>query len=153
VKTKRLSNKEIREFLKDHDLGGHFTKKDVYEDVKTKEQRMLLINRKPSFFYLDDKAIPTLHLLTEAKILKTVTVDKGAIKFVVNGADIMRAGIVDIDPTIDKDELIAVKEETHGKELAVGMALYSGEDMDKMTSGKVVKNIHFIGDKIYNFKV
>jgi len=153
VKTKRLSNKEIREFLKNHDLDGHFTKKDVYEDVSTKEVRMLLINRKPSFFYQEEIAIPTLHLLQEANILKFITVDKGAIKFVVNGADIMRVGIVEIDTSIDKDDLIAIKEETYGKVIAVGKALVSSEEMESMKSGKAIKNIHFIGDKIYNFKI
>ena len=105
VKTKRLSNKEIREFLKENDY-GIFTKKNIFEKVKTKDLEVLLIDRRPSFFFLDNKPVPTLNLIDEHDSLHAITVDKGAIRFVINGADIMRAGIVAIDPDIKQGECI-----------------------------------------------
>ena len=37
----------------------------------------------------------------------------------------------------------------HNKPLAVGMMLLSGEDALKTTSGKTIKNLHWIGDVIW----
>ncbi len=73
----------------------------------------------------------------------------GAVKFVTSGADIMRPGIVHIDEGITKDDAVAIVDQTHKKPLAVGIALHSSEEMQKVSSGKVVKNIHYVGDWIW----
>ncbi|PNW63892.1 UNVERIFIED_CONTAM: RNA-binding protein [Euhalothece sp. KZN 001] len=77
-----------------------------------------------------------------------VTVDAGAVSFVANGADIMRPGIVEADPTIAAGDLVCVREETHGKVLAVGRALTDGASMPG-DSGRVVETIHHVGDDLY----
>ena len=73
----------------------------------------------------------------------------GAIKFVINGADIMRPGITEIEEGIAKDELVVIIDERNKKPLVVGIALYDSAEMKKITSGKVVKNIHYVGDEIW----
>lgn len=98
--------------------------------------------------------IPVLTQLIDNKItLKKVVVDMGAIKFItVNGADIMRPGITEIDPTIKKGDIIEIVDETHGRSLAVGKALYDAEEMKKKNSGKVIKNLHTIQDSVWEFE-
>jgi PUA domain protein len=78
----------------------------------------------------------------------TVTVDAGAVSFVANGADIMRPGIVEADPAVDAGDLVCIREETHGKVLAVGRALTEGGEMTG-DSGRVVETIHHVGDELY----
>ena len=83
-------------------------------------------------------------------ILPTVTVDMGAVKFVVNGADIMRPGIVDIG-TFDSGEFIVIIDVNNKMPLAVGIANMDSSEMESVSSGKVVKNIHYVGDEIWKF--
>ena len=92
-------------------------------------------------------------MLQERNVLKKITVDMGAVKFVVNGADIMRPGIVEIEEGILKDEFVAVIDKNNQKPLAVGIALFSSEEMKSMTSGKVIKNIHYVGDELWRMEV
>ncbi len=112
----------------------------------------IFVNGKPFFFHFENRIIPHLRILLEKDMLKSVFVDMPAIKFLINGADVMRPGIVKIDKSIEKDELIAVRDEKHSKPICVGIALFSGTEMQEMTSGKVVRNIHYVGDKVWSIK-
>jgi len=113
------------------------------------EHKLILVNKKPCFFYYGERVIPTVKFLLEQNVLDPITVDMGAVKFVVNGADIMRPGIVAIDPKIKKDGVISIIDVNNKKPLAVGIALYGAAEMEKMSSGKVIKNIHYFGDSIW----
>jgi predicted RNA-binding protein (TIGR00451 family) len=70
----------------------------------------------------------------------------GAIKFVTNGADVMRPGITEIDPEIKKDEIICVIDEKHSKPLAICKTLFDSKEIQEKKEGKVLKNLHWIGD-------
>ena len=144
---KALKNKEIRRLLQEINKFNGFLKKDKYEI----DDDILIINNEPLFFYYENKLIPSLHLLLKTNTLKKVIVDMGAVKFVVKGADIMRPGIVKIDEGIEKDEIISIIDENYGKPVALGRALLSGKEMQEATSGKVVQNIHYVGDRFWNY--
>jgi len=64
----------------------------------------------------------------------------------------MRPGIVSADPGIDEGDLVIIVEQTHGKPLAIGRALVSGEQMIG-DSGKVIKTIHYVGDRIWKIEL
>jgi PUA domain protein len=81
-----------------------------------------------------------------------VTVDSGAISFVSDGANVMRPGIVDATDDIEPGDLVVVVEETHDKALAVARAETDGDDM-LGDSGKVLENLHHVGDDLYEFHV
>lgn len=90
-----------------------------------------------------------LPFLSETSLLEKfpkVVVDAGAIKFVCNGANIMRPGIKKFTE-FQKDQIVCVTEETHNKFLAIGKTLVSSEEMTNMTKGEAVKNLHYISDK------
>jgi len=89
--------------------------------------------------------------LQEKNLLKKSVVDMGAVRFLSGGADLMRPGVKEIDALIQKEEFVVVVDVNNHKPLIVGIALFSGEDMQKMVSGKVVKNIHSVGDAIWKF--
>ena len=81
-----------------------------------------------------------------------VTVDGGAISFVSDGANVMRPGIVDATDDIEPSDLVVVVEENHEKALAVARADTHGGNM-LGDSGKVVENLHHVGDDLYDFHV
>jgi PUA domain protein len=144
----KVINEELeRKFL----LNSFFGKKDnlIYEELN--DIRILKNNSIPCFFYYEGNLVPTLKLLLNHKILKEVLVDVGAIKFISSGADVMRPGIISIEDGINNHEFVVIKEESHNKPLAIGITLFSGDEIKKMKSGKVVKTIHYVGDKIWGF--
>ncbi|PIN87862.1 RNA-binding protein [Candidatus Woesearchaeota archaeon CG10_big_fil_rev_8_21_14_0_10_32_24] len=130
------------------ELGLKLTKKDQCI-LKEDTHKILYINNEPSFFYYNGKPIPTLKYLQTHERLKKVMVDMGAVKFVVNGADIMRPGVMEIQEGIAKNDVVVVVDQNNGNPLAVGIALLGTEDLRAATSGKVIKNIHYVGDDLW----
>jgi len=151
MKRKQLKSKDFNKQLENYRL--NLSKKDRVELIETEKLKLILINKEPSFFYYQGKEVPTLKFLQNHDILRKITVDMGAVKFVVNGADVMRPGIVEIEEGIAKDEFLVVIDENNKKPLSVGAALFDSEEMIKMSSGKVVKNIHYVGDEIWRFEL
>lgn len=78
----------------------------------------------------------------------SVTIDRGAVKFVCNGAKVMRPGIVDFD-SFKKGEIVAVRDQTHGRALAVGLALEDSETAKGMVKGYIIDTVHYVSDKIW----
>lgn len=76
-----------------------------------------------------------------------VRTDAGAIRFVCNGADIMRPGIVSYDQ-FSSGQVVCVAEPTN-KYLAVGTAIVDSADLDSMERGAVVRNLHYISDRYW----
>ena len=143
MKQTRLKAKDVNK-----ELGLELSKKDQCV-LKEDKYKILYINNIPSFFYYNDKPIPTLKYLQTHERLKKIIVDMGAVKFVVNGADIMRPGIVEIEEGINKDDFLVIVDKNNKKPLAVGIAQMGSEDMQKASSGKVIINIHYVGDDIW----
>jgi predicted RNA-binding protein (TIGR00451 family) len=92
-----------------------------------------------------------LPFLSETVLLEKfpkVVVDSGAIKFVCNGANVMRPGIKNFTK-FDKEQIVCVVEETHNKFLAVGRSLVSSEELPNIAKGEVIKNLHYISDRFW----
>ncbi len=112
---------------------------------------IVLVDGDPVVFKLGGDIAPTVSGANEYPPTKhVVTVDAGAVSFVSDGADIMRPGIVEADPDIDAGDLVVIREETHGKILAVGRSRETGTDLVG-DSGKVIDSIHHVGDELYDF--
>lgn len=152
MKKRHLSNKEIKQLNQQlqefYHLDNFLNKKDKIEWVEA-EQKFVAVNDEFYFFYLQEKPIPTLKLIIKNNFLPKIVIDMPAVKFIANGADVMRPGIKKIEE-FSKDAIIAIVDETHQKPLAIGQALFSSEEMKNMDSGKVIKNLHYVGDKIWN---
>ena len=115
---------------------------------------LILVDGIPTF--MEKKVLfPTLRVFldTDCRTLTHhVTVDMGAVPYVTNGADVMRPGITDINEVIEKGDFVVITEERHGKPLAIGETLYSGKEINQMHQGKVIENIHYVGDKLWNIE-
>ncbi len=92
-----------------------------------------------------------LPFLSEFEILEKfpkVTVDMGAVKFMCNGANVMRPGITKFTD-FEKDEIVCVVEESKNKYIAVGKSCVSSKESNTMTKGEIVKNLHYVSDKYW----
>ncbi len=139
-----LSGKEKKELNEKLPKGYVLEKKD---DIKEKDG-IVYKNDLKYLILKEDKYLPHLKSVDE-KLYNSIYVDKGAIPFVIKGADVMRPGIRKIDENIQKGEIILIKDETYKKTLAIGFSQYSSEDMQKQEKGKSVIVYHFVGDLIY----
>ena len=116
--------------------------------------RFYLLDKRPLLFELDGVLFPTLHgAMARPFTARRITVDMGAVRFVVNGADIMRPGIVAVSDDIVAGRPALVVEERHGKPLAVCIARLDADALRAETQGKVCKNIHHVGDEIWALEV
>jgi len=113
-----------------------------------------LVNKKPFLMDGRDWVFPTLKGAVECPFPeRRVTVDAGAIPYVVNGADVMRPGIVAVTPDVKAGQPVQIVEERHGKPLAVGIALMNGPAILGSASGKMCKNFHHVGDELWNLEI
>ncbi len=80
-------------------------------------------------------------------------VDHGAIPFLMNGADCMAAGIHRACDTIEEGDLIWIRDQSHGKPLAIGWATMGSNEMVGSTKGKAVKMLHHIGDELWELEL
>jgi len=80
--------------------------------------------------------------------LPKVAVDMGAIRFVCNGADVMAPGITEMG-AFSEGDLVVIRDMNHGKALAIGIANKSSVDIEASKKGKVIKNLHYVGDKLW----
>jgi PUA domain protein len=119
------------------------------ESAESKTATVFLINNKPLFAKKDDLIFPTLGFDDVAKFLPQVIVNMGAVPHVCNGADVMAPGVVNIGGDFRKDDFVVVTDEKHQKPLAIGITLHDSESMRNLKQGKTVKNIHFVGDGLW----
>ena len=130
------------------------SKNTKVEYVKDEDVEIIFMDGILSFFYTGKKLFPALKFIHgKENDFKKITVDMGAVKFVCSGADIMRPGITKIDENISKDDTVIIIDEKNNKALAVGTALEDAETMASTKQGKAVKNIHWVGDKIWNYSI
>jgi PUA domain protein len=128
-----------------------FGSKANVEVAEADSIQLLLISGKPLLFKVGDAVWPTLmadEILTQSP---KVVVDMGAVRFVCNGADVMAPGIVRYEGEFSKGDVVRVVDEKHGKPLAIGEILYNTKEAKDTKQGAVVKNIHYVSDKIWNF--
>jgi PUA domain protein len=97
---------------------------------------------------IDDDYVPFLNQTEMLEKFPNVMVDMGAIKFMCNGANVMRPGIKRYS-TFVKDDIICIIEESQNKFLSVGKAMNDSSELETMSKGEVVKNLHYISDRYW----
>ena len=94
--------------------------------------------------------LPFLGSLATLALFPTATVDEGAIRFLINGADVMRPGIRAMDDWGPAGKMVVVKEETRGRAIAVGSSMVGGAEARAMAKGGCIRNLHHVGDRYWN---
>jgi PUA domain protein len=102
------------------------------------------------FIQLREAFIPFLGSKETVSLFPSVLVDEGAIKYLLNGADVMRPGIKSFDPWGEVGRSVTVKEEKKGRAIAIGKSVVTSEDMPSISKGICLKNVHHVGDVYWN---
>ncbi len=114
---------------------------------------LYLVNKKPLLMDASTWVFPTLRGAVQCPFPeRMVTVDAGAIPYVVNGADVMRPGIVAVSDDVIAGGPVQIVDERHKKPLAIGVALMDGPAIRASASGKMCKNFHHVGDELWNLE-
>lgn len=111
---------------------------------------VFFVNKEPIFAREENRLFPTLR--SEAVLLNMpkVTVNMGAVPHVCNGADVMAPGIVHIEGEFQREDLVVVFDERHRSSIAITIALHGSKEAKKLERGKILKNIHYVGDNLWN---
>jgi malignant T-cell-amplified sequence len=118
----------------------------------------IILGNEPLFFRVrEGPYFPTLRLLHQYPFMMSrLQVDKGAIKFVIKGADIMCPGLTSGggDVSLNLPELAPVAIYAEGMEhaLAVGFTKMSTQDIKSINKGVGVETVHSVGDELWSAK-
>ena len=108
----------------------------------------LIIGAGITILKINDDYLPFLNQTEILEKFPNVMVDMGAVKFMCNGANVMRPGIKRYTE-FGANDVICVIEESQHKFLAVGRAMTDSSALEGMSKGEVVKNLHYISDKYW----
>lgn len=149
-----LKDKEAKSFLRG--VSGLFGtdvlkllgQKPRVEVVEFSEGGVLyIIDGKSSMVGYGGELFPALVHEPLLGMLPFVVVDMGAVPHICNGADVMAPGVVDVHGEFKVGTLVVVRDERHSKAIAVGRALVESGEIAEKRRGKVVRTLHFVGDK------
>ncbi len=121
------------------------------EAVETEFGLIYLVNGKPLLFATETEIYPTLTFNELFETLPRIVVDMGAVPFVCKGANIMAPGIRRFEGSFAKGDIVFVVDEKHGKPLALGEAIYDTEAAKNVKQGRIIRNIHYVGDSVWEF--
>ncbi|KAL6058254.1 Pseudouridine synthase and archaeosine transglycosylase (PUA) domain-containing protein [Balamuthia mandrillaris] len=119
---------------------------------------LIMVNHFILFFNIrDGPYYPTLRLLHKyPDLLPKFQVDKGAIRFVLSGANIMCPGLTSPGGRMDDvptDSIVAIFAEGKENPLAIGLTKMSTEEIRTTNKGIGVDNIHYLNDGLWNLKL
>jgi len=116
---------------------------------ETETAEIFIVNGKPLLARIGGAVFPTLAFNEVFPFLPKIVVDMGAVPYVCDGADVMAPGVVSIEGDFKENDLLLVVDERHRKPLMIGAALFNSQAVKNMKHGKIVKNVHYVGDNLW----
>jgi PUA domain protein len=112
--------------------------------------RVYIVDKTPIMIELKTREkLPALHLLNKGICeIPYVVVDQGAVPRILNGADVMAPGIIELS-NFTQGALVGVREPQRKAFIAVGKALMSSDEISSIKKGRAIKSLHHVGDKIW----
>lgn len=156
IKRRTMKEKEAKKLLSEFFQKAKISSRQLpmlkppIELAKTNDEEIFFIDKRPIFAKSNGRLFPTLASDGLLPPFPKAIVNMGAVPHVCNGADIMAPGIVRFEGNFNKEDLVVVYDERHQKPIALTLALYDTEKAKKLKHGKVLKNIHYVGDKLWN---
>jgi PUA domain protein len=152
-----LKTKEAKQILESAsaklklDLEALFGAKANVEVIESDVGEIYLVGGKAVMFKAENQVLPTLLFMEFTSKAPKIVVDMGAIPYVCKGATVMAPGIVRVEGEFAKGDLVLVADIKHGKALAVGESLMDSATAKNTKKGPVVKTLHYVSDKIWDF--
>ncbi|KAK6455099.1 PUA-like domain-containing protein [Scheffersomyces xylosifermentans] len=109
------------------------------------------------FQHFDD-LIPALKIVHKyPQCFPRVQVDRGAIKFVLSGANIMCPGLTSAgaklpEENIENESIVSIYAEGKENALAVGKLVMSTDEIKSVNKGIGIEVLHYLGDGLWNLK-
>jgi PUA domain protein len=98
----------------------------------------------------DAGLLPSLKFMNVTDSLPRVVVDMGAVARIANGADVMRPGVRAVRRDFVKGDLVVIADEKYDKPIALGLADVDSAELNSISKGKVIRNVHYVGDEFWN---
>ena len=151
---KYLKDKEakqlLREFIQHYPISETFLRSvNVFEELPVDESLVFFLNGRPLILRTKSGLLPSLKFDEVVNSLPKIVVDMGAVAHLANGAHVMRPGIREIRNNFTKGELLLIVDEKFGKNIALGLADVDSTVMKSANKGKVVMNVHYVGDELW----
>ncbi len=128
---------------------GQLSHKSRVETELVKDSEVIFVDGQPVAFRRAEHTVPVLTNTSALERMPRVTVDMGAVPHVVGGADIMAPGVRGVHGSFAEKQLVIVVDEKYGKSLAVGISLYDSDKLSATKKGKVITNLHYVGDPVW----
>ncbi|KAH7969629.1 hypothetical protein HPB52_020521 [Rhipicephalus sanguineus] len=157
---KAIKGKILEQFpLSEDYINQILPKKDLLRIVKCHDHVEILINGAGELLFFRQREgpyFPTLRLLHKYPFLcPWLQVDKGAIRFVLSGANIMCPGLTSPGAKmtrVPKGTVVAIMAEGKEHSLAVGFTTMSTDDIASINKGIGVENVHYLNDGLWHMK-
>ncbi|XP_037938604.1 malignant T-cell-amplified sequence 1 homolog [Teleopsis dalmanni] len=154
----RVKLLETYPLLESH-IDAVLPKKDLYRIAKCHDHIEVLLNgtgEQIFFRQREGQWMPTLRLLHKYPFFVTMQqVDKGAIRFVLSGANIMCPGLTSPGALMcpaAKGTVVAIMAEGKEHAIAIGVTTLSTEDIATVNKGIGVENLHYLNDGLWKMK-
>jgi len=122
--------------------------KHLEEDI-VEDNMVFFADDKPWIVRIQNRFLPSLKYDEVLVTLPRIVVDMGAVPHIANGAQIMRPGIRQIEGQFNSDDVVVIVDEKYQKIIALGIAEMDSEKMHSTTRGRVIANLHYVGDPIW----
>lgn len=125
----------------------------IVEDEGSNHSLLFNKNYEARFFKFEDKYLPTIQFIREnpAVDFPHVKVDQGAVRHILNGADIFAQGVTSMSRDFGTNTIVMVFNPQDAV-LALGKSLKSYTEIIN-SKGKAFRNIHFLGDSIWEGQI
>ena len=150
----RLKEREVKEILERAAVSlekidlAPFMKGMEIAKISTQDS-VFLLSETPVFINANGEVFPTLLNKEILSKLPVITVDRGAVPHLCNGADLMAPGIINISGKFQAGAIGVVVDEKFAKPIALVITFYSSDELSEKKEGKVARNIHFVGDRFW----
>jgi len=151
---KNLASKVSNRLSKE--LGNIVLSTNTIELLKYKlvasEVKIYLFNKLPSLIEKEELIFPSIILFFKYPEIRfsSVIVDEGAIPHILNGADIMAPGVIKVIGELKENVIVSIKDEKKRRVFAIGLVLDNPNEKMQKRKGRLLKNLHYVGDKIWN---
>jgi len=115
------------------------------------ETKFIIVDGRYTFVSgIEGGYLPFVGSSDAVRLFPSLTIDEGAVKYIIKGADVMRPGISKYDDWGEAGKLVVVREDKKGRAVAVGRAAVASSEMAGLSKGSCVKNLHHAGDKFWS---
>lgn len=149
-----LKDKEVRQLLKEFaerypTVERSLRSAENFEELSVDKSSIFFVEGQPLILRTRAGLIPSLKFDELINDLPKIVVDMGAVVHVVNGAQIMRPGIKQFGNDFAKGDLVVIVDQKFGKKIALGLADMDSQSMKSLDKGRVITNLHYVGDELW----